>query len=109
MAVRSKRLFGPEAVAAANEVVYTSPAGETTIIKHLSFANTALVANTVSLRINASGGGATIGAWPVAGQGAEQVPDLFIVLQPGDTLNASATQSSMIVTGFGAQLEGVAD
>lgn len=109
MAVRSKWLFGPTVVGAADVVLYTCPKGETTLLKHLTIVNNAALNNNVSIRINGTTNGAAIARKSVASGQDDSIVGAFIVLQPGDVLHAQATSASAIVAGFGAQLEGVAD
>lgn len=109
MAVRSKRLFGPTGVGTGFVTLYTCPAGETALLKCLTVANTAALGNTTLFRLNGTGPTTQLFALTVGIGGADVVNELFIVLGPGDTLRASSTQTSMVVTGFGAELEGVAD
>lgn len=109
MAVRSKRLFGPTSVSTGSTLVYTCPAGETALLKHLSIANLAALGNTWSLRLNGTGGAQTIAAGTVPAGEAVQLTGLFVVMHPGDTLRCTAGQASVALTAFGAELEGVAD
>jgi len=109
MAVRSKRLWGPVSIGTTLSLVYTAPDGETTLLKHLALVNSSAVPNLLSLRLNGTGGADTIVAELVPGQGSVQLTGQFIVLQPGDQLRAIAGSASVFVSGFGAQLEGVAD
>lgn len=109
MPVRSKRLTAPTTVGIAQVALYTAPDGETVIVKHLAFVNTAVLANSVKLRLNGSTDAANIMQFSVAGGGDHQMFPAFLVLQPGDVLSAIASTASAIVTLFGAELEGVAD
>jgi hypothetical protein len=109
MPVRSKRLAGPQAVGTANSLLYTGPAGETTLLKQITLANTSPLANTIALKLNGTSGSQTIFFETVGGSQASHLDGLFVVLQPGDTLHGQAGAATMIVALFGAQLEGVAD
>lgn len=109
MGVRSKRLWGPTTVTTATSIVYTAPAGETTLVKLITAVNIAALGSTLlSLRINGTLGGQLVGQ-KVIPNGQDQWIEGFLVLQPGDILRATASQASLIVSGFGAELEGVAD
>lgn len=110
MAVRTKRLFGPITVTAATAVVYTCPAGETAIIKNLSFADQGAASPTIRLYINGTGVAARIASAPIQSGQWNLADSLFIVLSDGDELYMSANvASNTTVCGFGAELEGVAD
>lgn len=109
MAVRSKRLFGPLTVTTANTLAYTCPAGRTALLKWLSAANVAaLGATLISGYINGTLGGQLVLQQAVPNGLDLQLP-LWIVLHPGDIFRLKAGQASLIVSGFGAELEGVAD
>lgn len=89
--------------------LYTCPAGETALLKTLCWVNNAIVANLVVLRLNGNTNASAIDRVNLQGNEALVNDELFIVLGPGDVLSAIATQASCIMTGFGAELEGVAD
>lgn len=109
MAVRSKRLWGPLTVTTSTQLVYTCPAGETALVKLVTAVNIAALGSTLlSLRVNGALGGQLVAQRSVANGGDEWVEG-FLVLNPGDTLRATASQASLIVSGFGAELEGFAD
>lgn len=109
MAVRSKRLWGPTAVGTGNTVVYTCPAGETALLKHISLANVTALSQTLRLRLNGTNQTDNIVDVAIPSTSAIQLTDLFIVLHPGDVLRAISSSANCIVTGYGAELEGVAD
>lgn len=109
MAVRSKRLFGPTTIGVVSVTLYTAPAGETALVKLLTAVNVALVGSTsLQLRLNGTSGANLIAIANVP-NGADQWLEGFVVMQPGDVLRGIASQASIICTGFGAELEGVAD
>lgn len=109
MAVRSKRLFGPLTVTTATQVLYTCPAAETALVKLITAVNIAALGGTLlSLRINGSLGGQLVGQ-KVIPNGQDEWIEGFLVLNPGDVLRGTASQASLIVSGFGAELEGFAD
>lgn len=109
MGVRSKRLWGPTPVSTIQVALYTAPAGETSLLKTLCLVNNNTLGNTILFRLNGSAAGNNLLARTIAGSGSDTLTELFIVLQPGDVLNAIATASACIVSGFGAELEGFAD
>lgn len=109
MGVRSKRLFGPLAIAMGSTLVYTSPANETTLVKTLTITKApAIVATTVTWSINGVGNAAAVLTEVLTTQQRSSVLDVWLVLQPGDTLHVT-TDLGIAVSGHGAQLEGVAD
>lgn len=109
MAVRSKRLFGPEPIGTTSELIYTCPAGETALIKHLSLFNQGALTATVVIGINGIGANQNVVSTQVGAGLASQLTSLFIVLHPGDFLRANCSAGNFTVTGYGAELEGVAD
>lgn len=109
MGVRSKRLWGPTIVSTGNVDLYTVPDGETALVKHLGLVNNAAVNNFIALSVNSVASSSRIYTATVAPGAGPGDKDLFIVLQPGDVLKATASFATMVVTGFGAELEGVAD
>lgn len=109
MAVRSKRLWGPTTVSTSAVTLYTCPAGETAIIKQVSHFNTGVVQQAVSLGINGTGNGQLVVVMSTAATSTTNLLEQFIVLHPGDTLRAIANAGNATVTGYGAELEGVAD
>lgn len=109
MPVRSKRLFGPTVVGLVFVDLYTCPAGETTLLKCVGLYNAGIAANAVAFTINGILPAQIVARFSLAaGTGAVE-RELFIVLHPGDVLRGLATLVSMTVSGFGAELEGVAD
>lgn len=108
MAVRSARLYGPLTVGAGPTVVYTCPAGKTAIFKDLSFTNTSLLAQTVTLYINGNSAGQAVHSQSVAGGSTLVLTGRFIVLEPGDTLRVGYSGTGGASSGSGAELQGVA-
>lgn len=109
MATRSKRLFGPTIVGTSTVVLYTCPDGETALLKHVAFFNPSAVSRSCALYIGTPSNNRTIMRKVMASETEAQEKECFIVLQPGETLQSLATAASVTVTGFGAELEGVAD
>ena len=109
MGVRSKRLWGPTTVGTSHVTLYTCPAEETALIKTLAVANAYALTNTVTFKLNGTGGAQSLWTEDVPSGKGFIIPELFIVLNPGDTFRALATGASVFITGFGAELEGVAD
>ena len=109
MAVRTKRLFGPLEPTLTGGIVFTGPAGETTIIKHLSVANVVAVSCNLRLRLNGTSQVFNILDQNVPSTSAIQLTGLFIVLQPGDVLRALSAPLGLDLTAYGTELEGVAD
>lgn len=109
MGVRSKRLWGPTTVSTAAVIVYTCPADETALVKLITCANIAVLGSTLlSIRVNGTGGAQLVAQRQIPNGGDEWVEG-FLVLNPGDVLRCTASQASLIVSGFGAELEGSAD
>ncbi len=109
MAVRSKRLFGPVEVTTGAILLYTVPAGETALLKHLEVGVGGVTGTSISFFIGTATNNhrchlvnVTNGLW-------SSERDLFIVLQPGDELRALTSAGTVTASGFGAELEGVAD
>lgn len=109
MPVRSKRLWGPTVVGTGPVTLYTCPADETAIVKTLSYVNNAALSNLVVLRLNGNTNAVAVDRVTLAGNEAIVRDSLFLVLHPGDVLSAIGTQASAVLTGSGAELEGVAD
>lgn len=109
MGVRSKRLFGPVVTSTGATALYTCPAGETALLKYLSFQNPGAVANVGVVRIGANVPANTVAVVNVPAGGATSLVDQFIVLHPGDELRIAASLGTLNVSGHGAELEGVAD
>lgn len=109
MAVRSKRLWGPTAVGTVNVSLYTAPAGETALVKHLSIVSANALVQVVTFRINGTGAANDVAHISVPALGDVQLPSWFWVLNPGDVLRAVGSRGDLNVAGFGAELEGSAD
>lgn len=109
MAVRSARLFGPTQVSTSNLILATVPAERTWILKHLAVANISGSSSSLRLRLNGTAQQANIWDEGVPSTAADNYLGLFIVLEAGDVLRGIASVAdSLIVTGFGADLVGVA-
>ncbi len=109
MAVRSKQLWAPTAVGVADVVLYTCPAGETALLKCLTFVNNAAVSTSIVVRLNAANNSAAFVERLIDNNNGLVLNDIFVVLHPGDTVHAIAGLASVVVGGFGAELEGLAD
>lgn len=108
MAVRTKRLVAAT-VGATTAVVYTTPAGETAIVKNISLRNTApLLANNALVAVRVAGVDYGILAINL-NAGATTLLAPYCVLQPGTSLVVSSSQAGLQVYVSGAELEGVAD
>lgn len=109
MAVRSKRLFGPTQVSTTIVALYTCPAGETALLKCLTAGVGSIGGTQVRLYLNGNGVTNQLAQLGVGNGESIVLTDLFIVLHPGDVLRGSASTGNLTITGFGAELEGVAD
>lgn len=109
MAVRSKQLWPPSAVNASGSLLYTCPAGETALIKTLSMYNTDVVPRAMGIRLGGNGVNQTVVFEQVPAGFATVLRELFIVLQPGETVHGVTAGTGGRIAGFGAELEGVAD
>ena len=109
MAVRSKRLFGPVDVGTAGSLVYTSPAGETTLLKQLEFGVGTLGGSSVTFYLGTITASNRMHIKVLGSSDWSSEPGLFLVLQPGEELRVQTSSGTVTVSGFGAQLEGVAD
>lgn len=109
MAVRSKRLWGPTVVGLVDVVLYTAPAGETPVLKHLSIVNNAALSGEFILKVNGTTNSAAIYRNNVTSTGNAQLVNAFMVLQPGDVVRGISSVASMVCSAYGAELEGVAD
>lgn len=108
MSVRSKRLFGPISVGNGVSVLYTCPAGRTAVLKSLTLVNGFNVVNSLAIALGAQASANFLWEGNVDPSASTVLNELFIVLQPGDVLRAQATSSFVVITGFGAELLGVA-
>lgn len=110
MAVRTKQLWRGTALTAAASTVYTGPSGETTIIKMVTVANTLAIADGYLIYVTSTAAASLVHRGVVAGLSTDEWQP-FLVLQPGDTLRMAAVNAAgaLGTSGFGAQLEGVAD
>lgn len=109
MPVRSKRLWGPVTVSVAGTLVYTSPAGETTLVKALALYNPNGLAQLATFYLGAVAPANALGTFSVPGTSGIFPIGLFLVLQPGESLHVTTSTLPINVAGFGAQLEGAAD
>lgn len=110
MGVRTKQL-GQGVFANANTTLCTAAAGETVIVKFVTLYNPSTTTATV-VRLRAVIGASQRIVWreSLAAQEARQI-DLWLVLQPGDSLDAFSVLAANNVeyTVSGTELEGVAD
>lgn len=109
MAVRSKRLWGPTTITGSPVLLYTCPAGETALIKQLEVGPAGGIGATVTFYLNGTAVGTRLHSLGLAANSWSSEAGLFIVLHPGDELRAAVSTGSVQVSGFGAELEGVAD
>lgn len=110
MAVRTKQL-AEGTFTNSNVTIYTCPTGETTIVKYVTLFNpSASTATTVRVRLVTAGGARTFIRQEIPIQTAVRI-DSWLVMEPGDTIDALATAAGINVeyTLSGAELEGVAD
>ncbi len=108
--VRSKRLWGPTGITSAGTLLYTAPAGETALIKSIAFGASGGSGSGFTFYIGSVTAAHLLYlvSWGVGNP--TRMDGLFWVLQPGEELRAvlNGTGTSYC-TGFGAELEGVAD
>lgn len=90
-------------------VLYTCPDGETALIKTIAVTNNNVPSNQVAFYLGAAVAANALFAVPVGGTTGVAVNGLFLVLHPGDILRALTGALTVVVSGFGAELEGVAD
>ncbi len=109
MSVRSKRLFGPIVVATAATTLYTCPAGETALLKEIVGVNTGALSGTINFSVDTGGGPVHFFTQAAGNSSVFSLVGRFMVFHPGDILSAVCITNTMRVTGFGAELEGVAD
>jgi len=107
--VRTKQLWAPAVAGTVASTLYTTPSGETTILKTVTLVNGGALARPVILGINGTAAGDRIVWESVPTQAGLLLVNLFVVLQPGDTIDALASSGNVTVGGFGTELEGVAD
>lgn len=104
--VRSRRFFGPVALAAATSTtVYTVPDDRTAIVRALTFASTNVAASGVQLRLNGDTSGDIIWIGTVATGSTVDLYDL-VILNPGDVLIARSSLIGINVSAFGSLLNG---
>lgn len=108
MAVRSRRIWGPQELPIAPTLVFTCPVGRTAIVKSTWFMNTDVVAQSFDLWIKPVGGVDPIQICRVTGAAKTRIrEESFIVLNPGDELYANRTTGAAGVgVGFGSLLLG---
>lgn len=107
--VRSKRLWGPTSLA-AGLAVYTVPAGRTALVKRLIFRNAHLTGTaTISIGTGNSSGVAMHRRETLTPDTVLEV-EVWWVLPPGQTVNVVSSLASSLcrITGYGAELDGVA-
>lgn len=107
MAVRSRRFFGPTTVAAGtNVVLYTVPADRTARFSLVTVVSQGTGTGIWTLRVNSAVAQAIFSETHAAAEEAWQILD-GLVLNPGDTLEASApTGVNLRVAGYGSLLFG---
>jgi len=108
MAVRTARLFGPITTTASPQTLYTCPSGVTAIIKNISVASDSASSITCDVFINGSAWANYIFRQVVPTKVAVVVNNLFLVLEPGDTLQVKSSASFATWSGHGTELQGVA-
>ena len=109
MAVRSKRLAGPTALAAGSNLLYTCPSGETALVKFVTIVNAGAVGRAVTIYVGSAVAAHAVYSTALA-VGASQTLDWFLVLHPGEELRAAPSAATdVVVSVSGAELEGVAD
>lgn len=113
MAVRTKRLYlGQPGGGTGVTTLYTTPSGETTIVKSLAFKGRIASVYNATLSIQLAGGGGTyaIMRWTAVPVAESRYEDVWIVLHPGDLLRWQVSVASAVELAVsGAELEGVAD
>ena len=108
MPVRSKNL-ADAALGVAVADLYTTPAGETALIKTITLCNvSAVLATTVTLRLRPGGSDRIFYVVSIPAN-ETRILDTWLVLPPGGKLRGNTTQAGTIITVHGAELEGVAD
>lgn len=109
MSVRSKRLAGPTQVTNVETNLYTVPAAETALVKQVSVVNNGNLPRLIVLRENFASNGSAWLRRTVGGGDSLQLTG-FWVFPPGVQLRAiSDDATGVIVSLYGAELEGVAD
>lgn len=114
MPVRSKRLWDRVAVSnTAATTLYTADSGETVLVKTITVVNpSATLPATVYIGRPAPGVGSSGNLFKVTVP-VDEVVQIYtwIVLQPGNPMQARVAGTNTVVrcSGFGAELEGVAD
>lgn len=104
--VRSKLLWAPATLTGTAQVLYTCPADETGLVKWITVYDTNAAARDVTLSLNGTGSGSIILKKSCAGLYDLQIP-VWWPLAPGDDIYGLG--ASIICSGWGAELEGVAD
>lgn len=109
MAVRSKRLAGPQALAAGSNLLYTCPSGETALVKMVTYANAGAVGRAVNLYIGSAILAHLVDQQTLAvGQIVQRTT--WLVLVEGEELRAAPSAATdVVVSVHGAELEGLAD
>lgn len=108
MAVRTKFLAA-DVLTNAGAVLYTTPAGETTIIKWVTLSSSAAIGSTIaSLFLNIGGTNFRVLTESVGAASAESFVTWW-VLAEGDSLLGSSPGGVITGTFHGTELEGVAD
>ena len=106
MADNPLRLYGPANPSASGQVVYTTPAVTTTILRYLHVANNGAVGSdySFSLYIGAASGTTTLwGAMIVPGASVYEWAG-FIPLKPGEILTAYGSNANIVMTLAGVEV-----
>lgn len=109
MAVRTKRLIGPVNITNVMSTVYTCPDNKTALFKLFLFTDQG--STDAKIRIFINGTALANRVWLLQGFASDSTGfiDAFIVLHPGDTLRCQlSAAATYTMTGFGAELDGVA-
>lgn len=108
MPVRSKRLWLGAQATLLGSVAYTCPPGETAIVKDLVLYNSTGTPIDTVVGINGTAPQNVIHRVTVPNGGTVVLSDRFVVLHPGDTVRLVGVAAGVFVSGFGAELAGVA-
>lgn len=102
MADLANRLVGPVQLTAAAATYYTGPGATVTIIRHILFCNTNILARTVNLSIGADASGTRLFSdFSIAGNDVQDWSG-FLVIEAGEILQAFAsvaTSVNLVVSG----------
>jgi len=113
MTVRSKQLVGTVNLTTASQSLYTVQSGETTLVKYVVVYNRhATNAATITLGRGSSAGNTNNGTFLRESIGPFEAKrwDVWLALPAGAQISAIASaNTSLSVSLYGAELEGVAD